>query len=182
MDRKEIKTPAYVIDEKKLRDNLKILEYVQQEADCHILLAQKAFSAFCVYPLIGSYLSGTTASGLYEARLGKEEMNKEWKSLNSDVSLGMGVVCNALSKPLCVLAENTGLNGETVVDKVAEGVKTNPAFGFNADTEEYGDLIKSGVIDAANSMKTAIENAVSVVSTVIMTETISCIIEDEEKK
>lgn len=77
MDRKEIKTPAYVIDEKKLRENLEILDHVQQEAGCHILLAQKAFSAFCVYPLIGSYLSGTTASGLYEARLGKEEMNKE---------------------------------------------------------------------------------------------------------
>lgn len=77
MDRKEIKTPAYVMDEKKLRENLEILDHVQQEAGCHILLAQKAFSAFCVYPLIGSYLSGTTASGLYEARLGKEEMNKE---------------------------------------------------------------------------------------------------------
>lgn len=72
-----ISTPSYVIDEKKLIQNLKILDRVQKEAGCKILLAQKAFSAFCVYPLIGKYLAGTTASGLYEAKLGHEEMGKE---------------------------------------------------------------------------------------------------------
>ncbi|MCD8118476.1 MAG: carboxynorspermidine decarboxylase [Lachnospiraceae bacterium] len=70
-------TPCYVIDEAKLRKNLEILQYVEREAGCHILLAQKAFSAYPLYPLIGRYISGTTASGLYEARLGKEEMGKE---------------------------------------------------------------------------------------------------------
>ena len=44
---------------------------------CHILLAQKAFSMYALYPMIGQYISGTTASGLYEARLGHEEMGKE---------------------------------------------------------------------------------------------------------
>lgn len=73
----EIPTPAYVLDEKKLICNLEILKDVQERADCKILLAQKAFSMFCEYPLIGAYLKGTTASGLYEARLGKEEMGKE---------------------------------------------------------------------------------------------------------
>ncbi len=73
----QIKTPSYVIDEGKLIKNLKVLKRVQQEADCKILLAQKAFSNFKVYPLIGEYLAGTTASGLFEARLGKEEMGKE---------------------------------------------------------------------------------------------------------
>ena len=70
-------TPCYVIDEKKLLSNLQILKDVSQKAGCKILLAQKAFSAFCMYPLIGRYLAGTTASGLYEAKLGKEEMGKE---------------------------------------------------------------------------------------------------------
>lgn len=74
---KDIKTPSYVIDENKLIHNLKILNGVEKETSCHILLAQKAFSAYAMYPLIGQYISGTTASGLYEARLGKEEMNKE---------------------------------------------------------------------------------------------------------
>ncbi|SHJ19544.1 carboxynorspermidine decarboxylase [Pseudobutyrivibrio xylanivorans] len=73
----QVETPSYIIDEGKLIDNLKVLERVQQEADCKILLAQKAFSNYFVYPLIGKYLAGTTASGLYEARLGKEEMGKE---------------------------------------------------------------------------------------------------------
>ena len=71
-----VKTPCYVVDEKKLIENLEILQDIEKQSGCHILLAQKAFSMFSVYPLIGKYLSGTTASGLYEARLGKEEMGK----------------------------------------------------------------------------------------------------------
>ena len=73
----EIPTPAYVLDEEKLTRNLKILKSVQERTGCKILLAQKAFSMFCEYPLIGRYLKGTTASGLYEAKLGREEMGKE---------------------------------------------------------------------------------------------------------
>ncbi|MBE5994042.1 MAG: carboxynorspermidine decarboxylase [Paenibacillaceae bacterium] len=70
----ELKTPCYVIDEGRLTDNLKILNGVRERTGCSILLAQKAFSCFAEYPLIGKYIDGTTASGLYEARLGKEEM------------------------------------------------------------------------------------------------------------
>ncbi len=73
----ELATPCYVIDEGRLTDNLKILNGVMQRTGAKILFAQKAFSAFCEYPLIGRYLSGTTASGLYEARLAHEEMGKE---------------------------------------------------------------------------------------------------------
>lgn len=74
---KNIPTPCYVVDEKKIIENLTCLRKLEQETGCHILLAQKAFSMYSLYPLIGSYISGTTASGLYEARLGKEEMGKE---------------------------------------------------------------------------------------------------------
>ncbi len=77
MKRQEIHTPCYIIDVEKLEDNLKILNQVEQETGCKILLAQKAFSCFPLYSLIGKYISGTAASGLYEARLGKEEMGKE---------------------------------------------------------------------------------------------------------
>ena len=69
-----LRTPVYVVDEAALTDNLRILQGVQQRTGCHILLAQKAFSMFRVYPLIGQYLAGATASGLYEARLAHEEM------------------------------------------------------------------------------------------------------------
>ncbi len=74
---KSLPTPCYVIDEEKLIQNLKILHGVEQRTGAKILLAQKAFSCYHVYPLIGKYLSGTACSGLFEARLGFEEMGKE---------------------------------------------------------------------------------------------------------
>lgn len=77
MNINEINTPAYVIDEAIIEKNCQILKEVIERTGCHILLAQKAFSNFAMYPLIGKYISGTTASGLYEARLGREEMGKE---------------------------------------------------------------------------------------------------------
>ncbi|MGN0661340.1 MAG: carboxynorspermidine decarboxylase [Oscillospiraceae bacterium] len=73
----ELPTPAYVLDEAKLISNLEILKGLQERTGCKILLAQKAFSMFAVYPLISKYLSGTTASGLYEARLSYEEFEGE---------------------------------------------------------------------------------------------------------
>ena len=74
---KALPTPCYVVDEAKLLQNLQLLKRVQEETGAHILLAQKCFSMFRLYPLMGEYLAGTTASGLYEARLGYEEMGKE---------------------------------------------------------------------------------------------------------
>ncbi len=74
---KKLQTPCYVIDEEKLIQNLEILHGVEQRTGAKILLAQKAFSCYHVYPVIGKYLSGTACSGLFEARLGFEEMGKE---------------------------------------------------------------------------------------------------------
>lgn len=73
----ELPTPCYIIDEAKLKANCEILAGVMERTGAHILLAQKAFSAFAEYPLISGYLSGTTASSLFEARLGHEEFKKE---------------------------------------------------------------------------------------------------------
>lgn len=70
-------TPCYVVDEQLLTENLKILNSVRKETGCRILLAQKAFSMFSVYPLIGRYLDGAASSSLFEARLAREEMGKE---------------------------------------------------------------------------------------------------------
>ena len=69
-----LRTPSYIVLEKKLKENLELLRLVEERSGAKILLAQKAFSMFEVYPLIGEYLSGTTASGIYEARLSFEEM------------------------------------------------------------------------------------------------------------
>ena len=77
MNFSELPTPCYVIDETRLEQNLKILKGVIDRTGCKILLAQKAFSCYVLYPLCRQYLSGTSSSGLYEARLAKEEFGKE---------------------------------------------------------------------------------------------------------
>ena len=76
-DVNKVPTPCYIVDESALIRNLEILRGVSQRTGAKILLAQKAFSCYHLYPLIGEYLSGTACSGLYEARLGFEEMGKE---------------------------------------------------------------------------------------------------------
>ena len=78
----KVETPCYVIDEGALKRNLELLKLVREKAGCKILLAQKAFSAFAVYPLIAKYLDGVTASGIFEAKLGYEEMAKPFGKEN----------------------------------------------------------------------------------------------------
>lgn len=72
-----ISTPYFLVDETRLVQNLEILRQVADQGGCKILLAQKAFSMFSCYPLLRRYLAGSTASGLYEARLGKEHFGGE---------------------------------------------------------------------------------------------------------
>jgi carboxynorspermidine decarboxylase len=72
-----VPSPCYIIDELALEKNCKILGEVQKRTGCKILLALKGFSVFSMFPLIRKYLHGTCASGLYEARLGKEKFGKE---------------------------------------------------------------------------------------------------------
>lgn len=73
----ELPTPCFLLDESRLIHNLAVLREVSRRTGAKILLAQKAFSMFAVYPLLREYLAGTCASGLYEARLGKEYFGKE---------------------------------------------------------------------------------------------------------
>ncbi len=73
----KLKTPVYIIDEDKIQQNLETLKGVKDRTGCKILLAQKAFSCYALYPLISSYLDGTTASGMYEAGLSHEYFHGE---------------------------------------------------------------------------------------------------------
>ncbi|MFQ7311748.1 MAG: carboxynorspermidine decarboxylase [Sellimonas sp.] len=77
MRKEELRTPCYIVQKANLIRNLEELAHIRKQTGCKILLAQKAFSMYSLYPLIGQYLDGTAASGLYEARLGAEEMGKE---------------------------------------------------------------------------------------------------------
>lgn len=77
IDFKKLPSPCYIVDERLLEKNLKLLDSIQQRTGCKILLALKGFSMHSVFPLIGKYLKGVTASSLFEARLGFEKMGKE---------------------------------------------------------------------------------------------------------
>ncbi len=77
IDLNALPSPCYVVDEGLLIKNLEKMKSVIDQTDCKILLAQKGFSMFSVYPLIGQYLNGVTSSSVHEARLGYEEMGKE---------------------------------------------------------------------------------------------------------
>ena len=138
----EVPTPCYVIDEAKLEDNLKLLNRVEKLTGAKILLAQKCFSGFCEYPLIAKYISGTTASGLYEAKLGYEEMGKE----NHVFSPAYRVQDMEEIASICDhIVFNSGRQLETylpVVKRVAEktGRKVSVGLRINPEcsTQEHG--------------------------------------------
>lgn len=133
----ELPTPCYVIDENIIEENCKVLADVMKKTGCHVLLAQKAFSNYALYPLIGKYLSGTTASGLYEARLGKEEMGREnhvfapaYKDEDMDelVKICDHIVFNSISQ----LEKH-----KEKCRNVSIGIRVNPEFSTQNGHEIY---------------------------------------------
>jgi len=87
---------------------------------------------------------------------------------NDDQTAGVAIVRKALESPLRQIADNAGVDGSVVAGKIRES--NDPAFGFNAQTEEYGDMFKYGVIDPAKVVRTALEDAASVAALLITTE------------
>ncbi|MFN4288773.1 MAG: chaperonin GroEL [Brevundimonas sp.] len=87
---------------------------------------------------------------------------------NADQNAGIAIIRRALQAPIRQISENAGVEGSIVVGKVLEAKEAN--FGFNAQTEEYGDLVKMGVIDPAKVVRTALQDAASVAGILITTE------------
>jgi chaperonin GroEL len=87
---------------------------------------------------------------------------------NSDQDAGIAIVSKAIEAPLRQIAENAGVDGAVVAGKIRES--SDPAFGFNAQTEEYGDMFAYGVIDPAKVVRTALEDAASIAGLLITTE------------
>jgi len=124
-----LRTPCYVIDEARLEENLKILRGVADRTGAKILLAQKAFSMFAVYPLISRYLDGTAASGLYEARLGREEMGGETHVFSAAYRADefpeiAGICDHIVFNSLAQLKKYAGLVAATAGRKI--GLRINP--------------------------------------------------------
>jgi carboxynorspermidine decarboxylase len=110
-------TPCYVLDKAQLRRNGAILLGVQQRTGCKILLAQKAFSNFDLYPLLSPYLAGTEASGLYEARLGKEELPEK------EVHVFCGAYRREDMEELCTYADHIVFNSLGQLKKLGPQAK-----------------------------------------------------------
>jgi len=99
------------------------------------------------------------------------------KGENLDQSTGIKIIQKALEEPLRQIVDNAGIEGSVVLQKVKDG---KDDYGFNAATETYENLIKSGVIDPTKVTRTALENAASVASLLITTEAV--VYEKKEKE
>ncbi len=139
MLRSALPTPCYIIDEAKLRMNLELLHRVEERTGCRILLAQKAFSNFAVYPLIRKYISGTTASGLYEAKLGFEEFGGE-------THVFAPAFTDSELVQLCQICDHISFNSFTQLEhhrcvwekaKVSVGIRVNPECSTQGDHAIY---------------------------------------------
>jgi len=100
--------------------------------------------------------------------------------LQDDEAIGVNIVKRALEEPLRQIALNAGQEGAVIVGRIRESKDDN--FGFNADTEEFGDLVKAGVIDPAKVTRLALQNAASIAGLMLTTEALVADIKEEEKK
>ncbi len=98
------------------------------------------------------------------------KLDKLEKSLSSDEWIGVSILRKALDEPLRMIAENAGVEGMVVVDEVRR--KKDSSFGYDAATGEYCDLFEHGIIDPAKVTRAALENAASIASLVLTTETL----------
>ncbi len=141
---KDVETPCYIVEEELLRKNAEILYSVGKRSGAHILLAQKAFSMFSTYPLLKKYLSGTTASGIYEARLGKEMFGGEThvfspaytkKDLKELLQICDHIVFNTPSQ-IRKFREEIKESKESRESKVSFGLRINPEYS-EVETDLY---------------------------------------------
>ena len=90
------------------------------------------------------------------------------KGADADEQTGINIVRRILEDPIRTIAENSGVDGSIVVDKVRNS--GDPNFGYNAETNEYGDLVKMGVVDPVKVTRTALQNAASIAGLLLTTD------------
>lgn len=138
IDYSQVPSPCYVLEEKRLVRNLEILQKVEREADVKIICALKGYSMWSTFPLVGKYLAGATASSVNEARLAREEMNKEvhvfapiYKESEIDeiLSLANHITFNSFSQWM-------RFRDKTLRARVSPGIRVNPEFS-TVETDLY---------------------------------------------
>ncbi len=107
----------------------------------------------------------------------QDEVKKLADTLEGDEKTGAYVIYKALEAPLFYIVKNAGLEGAVVINNVRSG---KVGYGFNAATEEYGDMIKSGILDPVKVTRSALQNATSVASTLLTTESVVADIKEPE--
>lgn len=144
IDVSELNTPCYIIDEALLKKNGEILKSIQDKTRCKILLAQKAFSMFKTYPILRPYLAGTTASGLYEAKLGYEEMGGEVHIFSPAFSKkDMLEICRISDHIVFNSFNQWNLHKETIKKcgrHISCGIRVNPEYA-EVETDLYNPCI-----------------------------------------
>lgn len=144
IDISKIKTPCFITDERLLRRNGEILLKVQKETSCKILLAQKAFSMYSTYPILHDYLAGTTASGLYEARLGKEEFGGEVHIFSPAYTKeDMPEICSISDHIVFNTLNQWQMHKDTVKNSgrnISCGIRVNPEYA-EVETDLYNPCI-----------------------------------------
>ena len=105
-----------------------------------------------------------------------KEVAKMAAELEGDEKTGANIILKALEAPLRRIAENAGLEGSVIIDKVKEG---KPGFGFNAYTEQYVNMVDNGILDPAKVTRSALQNATSVASTLLTTESVVANIKED---
>ncbi len=100
------------------------------------------------------------------------ELNKLVATLSGDAKTGATIVCNALQAPIKQIAENAGVDGGVIVHKVL--AKKNVYYGYDALNDSYGDMLQKGIIDPTKVTRSALQNASSVASTLLTTESVVC--------
>ncbi|HEY8470495.1 MAG TPA: chaperonin GroEL [Longimicrobiales bacterium] len=113
------------------------------------------------------------------ALLRVQQRLKDFKLDDPDEQIGVQIVLRALEEPLRQIAENAGMEGSIVVERVREN--NNPNFGYNAQTDTYEDLVEAGVIDPTKVTRTALQNAASIASLLLTTEAVVVEKKEEQK-
>ena len=100
--------------------------------------------------------------------------------LDGDQKVGVDIIKRAIEAPMRWIATNAGQEGTIIVQKIKE--KDDAAFGYNAATDKYEDLVKAGVIDPTKVVRSALQNAASIASLLLTTEAMVCDIPEEKKE
>jgi carboxynorspermidine decarboxylase len=154
-----IATPAYVADEAVIAENLRIAQRIKAETDCTMLLATKAFSMFSLFPLFAEVLDGTTASGLYEARLGHEHFGGEVHAYSpafssSDIEQ-LHPICQHISfnsvTQLHAYGKYFKVKGLRLNPRLSL-VKNNPLYDPSNSTSRFGVSLEAITSDVLSTM------------------------------